>query len=797
MLVAREGEAPVALTWLDDVDMSATPPEYLHEAGGPFLAFSPTRVPRGTVVTVRGRPRRGGRHLVLTDGDADVSFIDDGSGAAIARWTVKDSDRPPGASPRGLAPSGSPRRISSGSASIPDEFPKVIVEGAPRTVKLIDEPNIPVLYETTDDHGLREVDLVLRTAGGKEERRVLSRPAADAKSDRGGYELRANDAFLKKAYAPVEVTVEARDNDAVSGPKWGKSDAIVIIPPQVGEAEALRYAALLGARAAIVDLLADRLEMKPVTPALAKGHVGDEAAAQEKAFAVADKALGGSWGGLVLKGRFVMVARGQLRRLAKALATEKAKPTPAAHDKLVEETESALLTFDAGLRVLGTRDAQSVAKRLADVAEDVANTISTSEEGDKGATKAHLDASVSVLGGGALQMVKIGDLGRDLGEIVQADLRRVDRSRVASNNLHTELAARDLAARLRKPVPSFMGGGGHGAGGVESGGGGGGGEGADGAADAASEGAAAMQDLEDITRDHQQEMDSLQQRLDSAASEAEKEAFKDEAKEHAQVLRDAAKGLPQPSADAAGAESAAGQGREESEAMAGALERGDAAGAADHGKRAVQALREAKRLGDQAGGFFPEQQAGQRAEGARGTVERELAWTEDALQKMRRAASASTKGDLAEHGKSEKKIADRAQALAKKGEGGESAMPQDTLDHVQDAERKMREAEKALQEGDGPNALNQQKEAQRLLEMAESDRSEDSDQQQSREGPRGGDGDHASDSKKPSKRPQWVPGANEHRDPVDFRKRVLEGLRDTSDPRLRAAMKRYAEGLVK
>ena len=77
---------------------------------------------------MRGRPRRGGRHLVLTDGDADVSFIDDGSGAAIARWTVKDSTVLRVAARFGAV------RISEADqqriASIPDEFPKVIVRGA-------------------------------------------------------------------------------------------------------------------------------------------------------------------------------------------------------------------------------------------------------------------------------------------------------------------------------------------------------------------------------------------------------------------------------------------------------------------------------------------------------------------------------------------------------------------------------------------------------------------------------------------------------------------------------------------
>src|SRR5581483_5814210 len=114
--------------------------------------------------------------------------------------------------------------------SIADRAPVVRVDGAPRTTHLLDEPSVAIHYEATDDHGLREVDLVLR-AGTKEERRVLSRPAADATIDRGGYELRASDAFFSRTFVPVEVRVEARDNDLVAGPKWGKSPSIIVIPP--------------------------------------------------------------------------------------------------------------------------------------------------------------------------------------------------------------------------------------------------------------------------------------------------------------------------------------------------------------------------------------------------------------------------------------------------------------------------------------------------------------------------------------------------------------------------------------
>src|SRR5262249_36615153 len=143
--------------------------------------------------------------------------------------------------------------------SIGDEAPVVTVEGAPRTVRLVDTPEIEVRYEATDDHGLREVHLVLRSAG-REERRLLARLDGETRHDRGGHRLLPTDRFFKRAFAPVEVTVEARDNDPLLGPKWGKSAAIAVMPPVVGEPEAMRYEALARARDAFVDLAAFRIE---------------------------------------------------------------------------------------------------------------------------------------------------------------------------------------------------------------------------------------------------------------------------------------------------------------------------------------------------------------------------------------------------------------------------------------------------------------------------------------------------------------------------------------------------------
>jgi hypothetical protein len=317
--------------------------------------------------------------VVITDGAAAVPFVDDGAGHVVARWTVTDSTTLWIAAEFGDPRVGGVRVRQPDEQqvfSIPDEAPRVTVEGAPRTVKLLDEPSIPIHYEATDDHGLREVDLVLR-AGTREERRVLSHPAADVLVDRGGYEIQARDAFFKKVYVPVEITVEARDNDVVSGPKWGKSPAIVVIPPQAGQPEALRYQALLKARDALTDLTAFRVTDKP-SFAAAKDHVAREVEAQETAVKAVNEALSGSYGGLEVRGRAVALARGQLRRLSRALDAEKKSTVAAKHQKLLEETEDVLLAFDAGLRGLGYRDTQTVARRLADVADEAASALFTS-----------------------------------------------------------------------------------------------------------------------------------------------------------------------------------------------------------------------------------------------------------------------------------------------------------------------------------------------------------------------------------------------------------------------------------
>jgi hypothetical protein len=217
VLLARNGRAPMPMAWLDFVRVSAEPPGYLREPDRRLLLGVESQVPEGTLLTIRGIPLREGRKLVLTDGKAEVPFVSDGSGGAVARWTVASSAELRIGARFGNVLIEDPESLSIGS--VIDEAPRVEVEGAPKTVELSDLDRLEIRYAASDDHGLRQVDLVLR-AGNREDRRVLSRLDGETKLETGGHALTARDPFLRRMFLPVAITVEARDADPLRGPKW-------------------------------------------------------------------------------------------------------------------------------------------------------------------------------------------------------------------------------------------------------------------------------------------------------------------------------------------------------------------------------------------------------------------------------------------------------------------------------------------------------------------------------------------------------------------------------------------------
>jgi len=792
VLVSKNGIAPLGMAWLAEANVRARPPDYLHQEERHLIAYEDISLPRGTLLTFRGTPVHAGRRLLLSDGIAEVPFVDDGSGHVVARWPLADSVKL-----RVVARFGDvviPDARETVVESIPDLPPVVSLEGAPKQIRLAaeeDASEIPIHYEATDDHGLREVHLVLR-AGAREERRVLARLDGETKNDRGGYTLRATDSFLKKSHAPIEIRVEAKDNDPITGPKWGSSEAITLVPPDVGEPESRRLAALMRLRDALVDALAWRMASPVPDLKERKAYFEKDAKLDETATELLDQTLSTSYAGVRVSARLGAMLRGKMRKLKEAVQNQARSPSTTAHTNVVKTNERMVLVVDAIIQGLSLRDTRDVAKELAEVADDLALAATLAQKAvEKTRGEQRMDAAVVVLDGGGKSMLKLGSLGRDIGEIVGMDLSRVDRARKGKDLPHAALAAQDLAARLRQPDPSFGARGGRPS---HAGGESGGGRGASGAGDEG-EGSdveqafnEAAQELERLAADHANHMGKTEQALAGAASKEDQEALSEEAKKHAQKVRDAAKPLPTVGGGSDSWTSKGAAAREHAEQMAKAMESGNASDAVQSGRSALGALDEAKRAAArERWGRYADTQAEKTIDESRKGLETELKWAEDKLEEMRKKAAQRAAPELRESGEGESKLADRANDVRKKGRDQE--LPPAALDALRDAEQAAREAARALEQGEADKGLAKQREAQQKLEQAKDALGE--------EGGEDDGGDKSGEGRRNSNEHTDIPKADAHKGPEEFRKRVIKGLGQPSGGKYKDAVKRYAEGLLR
>jgi hypothetical protein len=805
VLLARHRVAPVAMAWLEDIEIVARPPDYLHESEHHELSFQPLALPYGSLLTLRGVPHRAGRRLLLSDGTTEVPFVDDGAGAVVARWPLVAST-----TLRVVARFGEvvvPEPDALPLRSIPDAAPVVTLEGAPRLVRLLEETDdLPLKYEASDDHGLREVHLVLRS-GTREERRVLARLDGETTRTNGGQVLKLRDPFLRKSHAPVAITVEAKDNDPLTGPKWGASPALTLIPPDVGEPEALRLDGLRALRDALVDTLAWRLAHDPPAPAShGTGPAAAAAASDRAAFVVDEKArleadegrlqstLASPYAGVRIAARLGAMLTGQGQKVRAAVTAETRAPSAPSHAAAVRATERFVLVIDAVIRGLGLHDARESAKQLADVADDLALGASQMQSEDREAGSrgsVRMDAAQLVLAGGGHVLLRLGSLGRDLGEIVDADLGRVKRARGEADLVHAELAARDLAARLREPDPSFGSRGRSGRGGGESGGGHGtpGEDGEDSGDEVDQAQQEAEQDLERLAQDHASEIGKMEQALAGATSEEEQKEMRDESKRHAEAVREAVRELPTVGLGSDSWTSKGAAARELAEQMAHSLEDGRPDEATQSGRSSLGSLDEAKKI-LQKGAWLedPSGDEAKRIEGVRGKLDAEEKWAEEALRQMRKRAAERARKELGEGGEEEGKLADRARDLGQRA-GEKGALPQQAVESLEDAERAARQAGQSLKEGDADKGLERQREAQRALEQAREQLQGDEDQG----APSSDDGDKGNRSKGPVA----IPNAGEHKGPEEFRRRVVRGLGQPASGGLKDAVHRYAEGLLR
>ncbi|MBK7585033.1 MAG: DUF4175 domain-containing protein [Myxococcales bacterium] len=775
VLFAQKGRAPLPLAWLDYMRVTAEPPAYLKLPERSVLPSLGSRHPEGTLLTVRGVPRRDGRRLVLTDGESEVPFVSDGTGGVVARWTVLQTSELAVAARFGsvLITELDPIPL----AAVTDAVPEVTLEGAPKSLELKTLESLPLHYEASDDHGLRQIDLVLR-AGDREDRRVLARLDGESIFERGAHVLSPRDGFLKRMYLPIQVGIEVRDNDPIRGPKWGKSATITLIPPIVGEPEALRHAGLDKARGELIDFLAWQLEK--VSAKEGEPVSRDEKDRARRAADATRTALDKTYGGLLVPAGLRAFVAGQIRQLERA-------PRPG--ESRIRRTEDVTLALDSVLRALSTRDAQGVSKRLADVVEEIADGAKQARETEKKTIGlARLDTALEAANAGAGRLSELGLLGRDLGGVARADLGRVKRARQTEDLTHVELAARHLAARLRRPNPSF---GSAQRGGVESGSPGQRGASSGEPSDANDRFDELAAELERLAVDHGNEIGNVERGLAEAEQSVDLENLRGEAKQRAEALRRALAELPQFSHTPGSARSSASLGREHGGAMAESLERLSLGDAVQSGKDALNALDTAeKKAGASANDFLDREELS----AAKRELRQHLSWAEQRLSELKQNAQGRARAGMSSSGEREQEMSRRAGNLASRGKQGDTALPEDALENLEKAEGLMREAARSLIDGKGDRGLELQRQAQRLLEQANTGQTGDEEEPAPRESkPRDSHGDRGKEIRTGGE----VPRDQDKRRAEEFRRRVVEGLGKSKDERLAPAVKRYAEGLLR
>jgi hypothetical protein len=345
---------------------------------------------------------------------------------------------------------------------------------------------------------------------------------------------------------------------------------------------------------------------------------------------------------------------------------------------------------------------------------------------------------------------------------------------------------------LREPDPSFGAKGSVGRGGGESGGGHGtpGEQGDDSGDEVDRAQQEAEQDLERLTREHAGEIGKMEQALSGATSDQELEELREEAKKHAEAVRQAIRDLPTVGQGSDSWTSKGAAARELGEQMARSLEQVRPDEATQSGRSALGSLDEAKKM-LQKGAWLedPTGEEDKRVDGAKRKLEAEEKWAEEQLDRMRRRAAERARKDLEQGGQEEDKLADRARQLGERARD-KGSLPQDAVEAIDDAEKAARQAADALKQGDADKGLDRQREAQRDLEAAR-EKMQGDDQEPAQSQPEDGDGS------RPSRAEVNIPGKGDHKGPDEFRRRVVRGLGQPGGGALKDAVRRYAEGLLR
>ena len=443
VLTARGSEARFSLASLRGAQVIVRAPAYLRvvDATAPFEGT--VIIHAGSDVEARARVVRPAVAFVAVCGDAVLPLTSDGQGSVLARRSVRESEtwrlgrRVAGV----FIPDGAVVVFETAR----DALPVVELKGAPKQLLLSEtdrDGGVAIAYRAEDDHGLREVQLVLRS-GTLEERRPLATLDGAHLSDSGASFVRTSAPFFRRAIGPVELRVEARD-DGREGARWGRSEAIVVVPPALGTAEAERFKSLVMLRDHEVDRLAHRLVPAAATSVdpLAEWLVDLEDEREE-----IDASLGTSTLGLLVPPSVRSSVRRSVSKLQSLAENLPRRDSESGRKDVLSATEEVVLDLDGALRQLAWTDAKVVARRIGQQVQNASDSFRPTAPATLGDDLAHLDAA-----GRTLRV--LGPLGRDLGDLIEGELARV-KPLVAPEPGSAKFLLAALARRLARPDPSF------------------------------------------------------------------------------------------------------------------------------------------------------------------------------------------------------------------------------------------------------------------------------------------------------------------------------------------------------
>ena len=444
VMTAQGGVARFSLSAVQDAQVTVRSPAYLRVPDAAAAFGGTVVIHAGSDVEVRVRDSWiNARDIVLEHRGILWPIVADGQGARTVHREVRESEV--WRIGRRVAGVFIPDGASVDLQTARDSLPVITLEGAPRQILLGDtdrDGGVSIAYEAHDDHGLREIHLVFRS-GSHEERRPIAVLDGEHRSDIGASFIRTTDPFFRKTIGPVEIRVEARD-DGREGVRWGQSEALVVLPPAIGTAEAERFQSLVGLRHHEVDRLAHRLERTVPKDgnALAEMLVELEDEREEIEATLATSSLGLSVPFFVKAA--VQKASFRLNELGETLPK---RDLDGARNDLITATENLVLDLDAALRSLAWADAKVVAKRIGQQVQNASDSIHAAAPPSISDDLARLEA-------GARTLRILGPLGRDLGDLTEGEL-----SRLQPFLTHDPGAAKFLLAalgrRLARPDPSF------------------------------------------------------------------------------------------------------------------------------------------------------------------------------------------------------------------------------------------------------------------------------------------------------------------------------------------------------